>query len=857
MGELGVANSGGRAEQRSGFFLGSRSSTPPDPASLSEESLSAAEEAAQQVLNCVHPTLDSEEKRRDIVDYVQRLIKSHLNCEVFPYGSVPLKTYLPDGDIDLTALKGPNAEESLPRDVFALLQREEKNENAEYQVKDTQYIDAEVKLVKCLVRNIVIDISFNQLGGLSTLCFLEQLLILMIISGFCTGYVSKLSSPNVDRLVGRNHLFKRSIILVKAWCYYESRILGAHHGLISTYALETLILYIFHLYHSSLSGPLAVLYRFLDYYSQFDWEKYCISLKGPVCKSSLPDIVVETPESGWNNLMLSEEFLENCMEMFSVSSRTPEGNPKAFQAKHLNIIDPLKENNNLGRSVHRGNFYRIRSAFKYGARKLGQVLFQPRDKVANGICEIFTNTLARHGNDFRSSFQCLTLESGDEESSTASLSSPVELLSEDDMLLKSSVSDADNDSVGFEFKNETDRYLTIELTSEMASGYSAEGVISGHHIAGETYDLATSNSSLRNGTSDYASSSDYTSSVSWNHCHKSLYSRRSSEIGRLGTGTFHQSGVGATGSQKFGISSWLKYIKENGKISSTYQWCMDNSHDGCITGLGSSIPKANILENLSLEFREMDLTSVGGDSEVFNPLADLSGDYDSHIRSLLYGQLCHGFSLSASVVCHTPSFPSRLLNKKPWDIVRESMPFWRSQFSKMSSRSVEQSRRLAADSALSSAFRSEGTQKTRGTGTYFPHVKGFYREKSLQGRSRNKALGNHNQFHRYGRCNGLYPAFGMPSYFENGIHEVLPARSKSESRGRLDVQCQSPRSVGDGNQASGDLNGSCRIEFGSVGNLGEEVFSTSAHVCGSALGTSLETQCTRKLMKQERYEKLV
>ncbi|KAK4419834.1 hypothetical protein Salat_2396300 [Sesamum alatum] len=832
MGELGVVNSGGRAEQRSGFFMGSRSSTPPDPASLSEESLSVAEEAAQRVLNCVHPTLDSEEKRRDIVDYVQRLIKSHLNCEVFPYGSVPLKTYLPDGDIDLTALKGPNAEGSLPHDVFALLQREEKNENAEYRVKDTQYIDAEVKLVKCLVHNIVIDISFNQLGGLSTLCFLEQ----------------------VDRLVGKNHLFKRSIILVKAWCYYESRILGAHHGLISTYALETLILYIFHLYHSSLSSPLAVLYRFLDYYSQFDWENYCISLKGPACKSSLPDIVVETPESGWNNLMISEEFLENCMEMFSVSSRTPEGNPKAFQAKHLNIIDPLKENNNLGRSVHRGNFYRICSAFKYGARKLGQVFLQPRDKVADGVCEFFTNTLARHGNDFKSSFQRLILESGDEESSTASLLSPVELLSEDDMLLKSSVSDADNDSVGFKFKNETDRYLTIELPSEMASGYSA-GVVSGRRIAGETCDLATSNSSLRNDTSDYASSRDYTASLSWNHCHKFLYSKISAEIGRLGTGTFHQSGLATAASQKFGISSWLKYLEENGRMSSTYQWCMDNSHDGCITGLRSSIPKANILDNLCLEFREMDLTSVGGESEAFNPLADLSGDYDSHIRSLLYGQLCHGYSLSASEVYHNPSLHSRFLNKKPWDIVRESMPFWRSQFSKMSSRpvAVEQSRCLAADSALpSSVFHSEGPQKTRGTGTYFPHVKGFNQERSAQGRSRNKALGNRNQFHRYGRSNGLHPAFGTPRYFENGIHEVLPARSRSESRGRLDVQCQSPRSVGDGNQASGYLNGSCRIEFGSVGNLGEEVISASAHVSGSALGASLETQGATALMKQER-----
>lgn len=62
----------------------------------------------------------------------------------------------------------------------------------------------------------------------------------------------------VDRLIGNDHLFKRSIILIKAWCYYESRILGAHHGLISTYALETLVLYIFHRFRSTLNGPLAV-----------------------------------------------------------------------------------------------------------------------------------------------------------------------------------------------------------------------------------------------------------------------------------------------------------------------------------------------------------------------------------------------------------------------------------------------------------------------------------------------------------------------------------------------------------------------------------------------------------------------
>ena len=64
--------------------------------------------------------------------------------QVFPYGSVPLKTYLPDGDIDLTALSSPNVEETLDSNVLAVLQVEEQNENAEYEVKDTQFIDAEV-----------------------------------------------------------------------------------------------------------------------------------------------------------------------------------------------------------------------------------------------------------------------------------------------------------------------------------------------------------------------------------------------------------------------------------------------------------------------------------------------------------------------------------------------------------------------------------------------------------------------------------------------------------------------------------------------------------------------------------------
>ncbi|XP_048420577.1 uncharacterized protein LOC103940856 isoform X3 [Pyrus x bretschneideri] len=73
-----------------------------------------------------------------------------------------------------------------------------------------------------------------------------------------------------------------------------------------------------------------VLHRFL--------ENYCISLNGPVCKSSLPDIVAKAPKNERDDLLLSEEFIRNCVEMFSVPAKGNETNLRAFSLKHLNLI---------------------------------------------------------------------------------------------------------------------------------------------------------------------------------------------------------------------------------------------------------------------------------------------------------------------------------------------------------------------------------------------------------------------------------------------------------------------------------------------------------------------------------------
>ncbi len=63
------------------------------------------------------------------------------------FGSVPLKTYLPDGDIDLAVFqgKGPRLRDVWTTELSALLEAEGRNALNLHRVKDVQIINAEVR----------------------------------------------------------------------------------------------------------------------------------------------------------------------------------------------------------------------------------------------------------------------------------------------------------------------------------------------------------------------------------------------------------------------------------------------------------------------------------------------------------------------------------------------------------------------------------------------------------------------------------------------------------------------------------------------------------------------------------------
>lgn len=79
--------------------------------------------------------------------------------------------------------------------------------------------------------------------------------------------------------------------------------------------------------------------------------------------------------------LLTDDVLAAVLSKHSPRDKAGDGKP--FGIKALNIMDPLLSSNNLGRSVSRANFMRIRKAFGHAARMLEDVFEAARQHPAS------------------------------------------------------------------------------------------------------------------------------------------------------------------------------------------------------------------------------------------------------------------------------------------------------------------------------------------------------------------------------------------------------------------------------------------------------------------------------------------
>lgn len=94
-----------------------------------------------------------------------------------------------------------------------------------------------------------------------------------------------------------------------------------------------------------------------------------------------------TPASR-SDLLLDDDFVSEALQAYAVrpaglGASLPVAGP-SLPLKHLNVVDPLLPSNNLGRSVSRASFARIRQAFMLSYRTLDEAMNKVGLKFTQG-----------------------------------------------------------------------------------------------------------------------------------------------------------------------------------------------------------------------------------------------------------------------------------------------------------------------------------------------------------------------------------------------------------------------------------------------------------------------------------------
>lgn len=86
----------------------------------------------------------------------------------------------------------------------------------------------------------------------------------------------------LSKLVGKNNLLKKSILLIKMWFTYEANLLGSFAACMATYALYVLVVFVINNYYGELHSPWDVFRKFFEVLGLFDWDSNIVSVYNPI-----------------------------------------------------------------------------------------------------------------------------------------------------------------------------------------------------------------------------------------------------------------------------------------------------------------------------------------------------------------------------------------------------------------------------------------------------------------------------------------------------------------------------------------------------------------------------------------------
>jgi hypothetical protein len=179
-------------------------------------------------------------------------------------------------------------------------------------------------------------------------------------------------------------LFRRTLILIKSWCLYEGLITGSNIGLLASYAIEVLVIYLFNNFHKDFKNEFEAFVQFFKIIKKIDWEKYSLSIEGliPLEITEEEKLLkfLETKEKPKDQIFKMADFTNfydnyyKYREIEKMQQANISGNKGILNVKHFNILDPLSITNNIGRSVNFHNFSKIKKVFNLISNDLDNII---------------------------------------------------------------------------------------------------------------------------------------------------------------------------------------------------------------------------------------------------------------------------------------------------------------------------------------------------------------------------------------------------------------------------------------------------------------------------------------------------
>lgn len=238
--------------------------------------------ACDPIVNALIPTAASLDQRMKIFKFVRDLVCRTSGTQLFPAGSFVTHTFLPDGDIDGTVFVPKMLDDSwyVKINEALCLSAFNPTPGEDFTVSNVSFLNNEIKTIRSLINGVSFDVTTNQAVSLQVEALMER----------------------VDEFIGNNHLFKRSLLLVKAWMAWEfekyidsnlsSELQRQQKGremtkILSTQSLILMLIFTFNKEGEHISHPFQALVHLLDLFLKFDWASMAMTIRGPISRDDL------------------------------------------------------------------------------------------------------------------------------------------------------------------------------------------------------------------------------------------------------------------------------------------------------------------------------------------------------------------------------------------------------------------------------------------------------------------------------------------------------------------------------------------------------------------------------------------